>query len=71
MGDGSTVDETLEKLKGAVVELHRRLEELTDELTFGAKESKEDPEAHIIRESGAYRVKRSGGITTLEKVEGK
>ncbi len=30
----------------------------------------EDPEAHIIREPGVYRVKRVGRITTLEKVEG-
>lgn len=65
MSDSRTVGEAIENFGSAVVELHRRLEELTDELTFGAKESKEDPEAHIIREPGAYRVKRVGRITTL------
>lgn len=29
----------------------------------------EDPEAHVIREPGAYRVKRVGRITTLERLD--
>ena len=29
----------------------------------------EDPEAHVIREPGVYRVKRVGRITTLERLD--
>jgi len=35
------------------------------------KKDSQYPEAHVIREPGAYAVKKVGGITTLERVEPK